>query len=175
MVAGPSLCSLRSRKCSLLQATEKATRNPTHSLLAGGRRAPHRQNGIDQAAERRASLCGFVRALVAAFKNGQSSPSRMVPICGFARQSRGCAKKRRKKRRKVEVARRGRAWQRTLPNRDGGDVTSLTRTELACVTERQYFERMPTVLRVGGFRFHFYSDEGIEPPLIHVRCAEGEC
>jgi hypothetical protein len=34
---------------------------------------------------------------------------------------------------------------------------------------------MPTVLRVGGFRFHFYSDEGIEPPHIHVRCAEGEC
>jgi len=32
-----------------------------------------------------------------------------------------------------------------------------------------------TVLRVGGFRFHFYSDEGIEPPHIHVRCADGEC
>ena len=34
---------------------------------------------------------------------------------------------------------------------------------------------MPTVLRVGGFRFHFYSDEGTEPPHIHVRCADGEC
>lgn len=34
---------------------------------------------------------------------------------------------------------------------------------------------MPTVLRVGRFRFHFYSDERGEPPHIHVRCAEGEC
>ena len=63
----------------------------------------------------------------------------------------------------------------TLPIRDVGYVTSLTRTELACVSERQYLERMPTVLRVGGFRFHLYSDEGTEPPHIHVRCAEGEC
>jgi hypothetical protein len=30
---------------------------------------------------------------------------------------------------------------------------------------------MPTVFRSGGFRFFFYSDEGIprEPPHIHVR------
>jgi len=34
---------------------------------------------------------------------------------------------------------------------------------------------MPTVLRVGGFRFHFYSDEGNEPPHIHIRCEHGEC
>ena len=34
---------------------------------------------------------------------------------------------------------------------------------------------MPTVLRVGTFRFHFYSDEGSEPPHIHVRCPDGEC
>ncbi|MBK1719592.1 DUF4160 domain-containing protein [Thiocystis violacea] len=34
---------------------------------------------------------------------------------------------------------------------------------------------MPTVLRIRGFRFHFYSDEGNEPPHIHVRGAEGEC
>jgi len=34
---------------------------------------------------------------------------------------------------------------------------------------------MPTVLRVGSFRFHFYSDEGDEPPHIHVRCSSGEC
>lgn len=34
---------------------------------------------------------------------------------------------------------------------------------------------MPTVLRVGRFRFHFYSDEGREPPHIHVRASEGEC
>jgi hypothetical protein len=34
---------------------------------------------------------------------------------------------------------------------------------------------MPTILRIGGFRFHFYSNEGNEPPHIHVRCADGEC
>ena len=34
---------------------------------------------------------------------------------------------------------------------------------------------MPTVLRIGSFRFHFYSDEGNEPAHIYVRCAEGEC
>lgn len=34
---------------------------------------------------------------------------------------------------------------------------------------------MPTVLRVGSFRFHFYSDEGSEPPHIHVRGPDGEC
>lgn len=31
---------------------------------------------------------------------------------------------------------------------------------------------MPTVLRVGGFRFYFYSDEGSEPPHIHVIAGE---
>lgn len=34
---------------------------------------------------------------------------------------------------------------------------------------------MPTVLRVGAFRFHFYSDERQEPPHIHVRSPDGEC
>jgi len=34
---------------------------------------------------------------------------------------------------------------------------------------------MPTVLRVGPYRFHFYSDERGEPPHIHVRSSEGEC
>jgi len=34
---------------------------------------------------------------------------------------------------------------------------------------------MPTVLRIGSFRFHFYSDEGAEPPHIHVRTPDGEC
>jgi hypothetical protein len=32
---------------------------------------------------------------------------------------------------------------------------------------------MPTVLRVSGFRFFFYSLEGSEPPHIHVE--RGEC
>ena len=34
---------------------------------------------------------------------------------------------------------------------------------------------MPTVLRLFGWRFHFYSDEGSEPPHIHVATADGEC
>ena len=34
---------------------------------------------------------------------------------------------------------------------------------------------MPTVLRIGSFRFHFYSDEGNEPPHIHIETPEGEC
>lgn len=34
---------------------------------------------------------------------------------------------------------------------------------------------MPSVLRVGPFRFHFYSDETNEPAHIHVRSADGEC
>ena len=33
---------------------------------------------------------------------------------------------------------------------------------------------MPTVLRVGIFRFHFYSDEGKEPAHIHVATPDGE-
>lgn len=33
----------------------------------------------------------------------------------------------------------------------------------------------PTVLRLGAFRFHFYSDEGGEPPHIHDASGEGEC
>ena len=31
---------------------------------------------------------------------------------------------------------------------------------------------MPTVLRVDGHRFFFYSNEGNEPPHIHVQKAE---
>ncbi|MDP3590016.1 MAG: DUF4160 domain-containing protein [Methylobacter sp.] len=34
---------------------------------------------------------------------------------------------------------------------------------------------MPTILRLANFRFHFYSNEGNEPPHIHVRCSDGEC
>ncbi|WP_245537279.1 DUF4160 domain-containing protein [Thiocystis violascens] len=36
-------------------------------------------------------------------------------------------------------------------------------------------DKMPTVMKIGRFRFHFYSDEGAEPPHIHVRCSDGEC
>ena len=34
---------------------------------------------------------------------------------------------------------------------------------------------MPTVLRIGPYRFHFYSDELREPAHIHVETPDGEC
>ena len=34
---------------------------------------------------------------------------------------------------------------------------------------------MPTVLRIVNLRFHFYSDEGNEPPHIHIATSDGEC
>ncbi|TGK06734.1 DUF4160 domain-containing protein [Leptospira semungkisensis] len=34
---------------------------------------------------------------------------------------------------------------------------------------------MPTVLRILGYRFHFYSNEGNEPPHIHCRKENWEC
>ena len=30
---------------------------------------------------------------------------------------------------------------------------------------------MPTVLRIGRFRFYFFSNEGQEPPHIHIKAA----
>jgi hypothetical protein len=33
---------------------------------------------------------------------------------------------------------------------------------------------MPVVLRVGRFRFFFFSNEGTEPPHIHVRASGDE-
>lgn len=33
---------------------------------------------------------------------------------------------------------------------------------------------MPTVLRVGRYRFVFFSNEGIEPPHIHVKADRNE-
>ena len=33
---------------------------------------------------------------------------------------------------------------------------------------------MPTVLRVGRYRFLFYSNEGIEPPHIHAKADRAE-
>ena len=42
----------------------------------------------------------------------------------------------------------------------------------ACLTQNR---RVPTVLRVAGFRFHFYSNEGEEPVHVHVDGGDGEC
>ncbi|MDE3089579.1 MAG: DUF4160 domain-containing protein [Chloroflexota bacterium] len=33
---------------------------------------------------------------------------------------------------------------------------------------------MPTVLPVGRYRFYFFSDDGEEPPHIHVKAAEDQ-
>jgi hypothetical protein len=33
---------------------------------------------------------------------------------------------------------------------------------------------MPTVLRVGRYRFHFFSNESVEPPHIHVKASGDE-
>jgi hypothetical protein len=30
-------------------------------------------------------------------------------------------------------------------------------------------------MRIGSLRFHFYSDEGNEPPHIHIETPDGEC
>ena len=34
---------------------------------------------------------------------------------------------------------------------------------------------MPTILRIGPYSFHFYSDERNEPHHIHVASGAGEC
>lgn len=34
---------------------------------------------------------------------------------------------------------------------------------------------MPTIFRWKGFRFHFYSNEGHEPPHVHIRRADDSC
>ena len=34
---------------------------------------------------------------------------------------------------------------------------------------------MPTIYRWKGFRFHFYSNEGHEPPHVHIRRGEDSC
>ena len=39
----------------------------------------------------------------------------------------------------------------------------------------RYFLAMPTVLRIGNYRFHFYSDERQEPAHVHTRTPDGEC
>ena len=33
---------------------------------------------------------------------------------------------------------------------------------------------MPTIRRVGRYRFHFFSNEGDEPPHIHVKAGEDQ-
>ena len=34
---------------------------------------------------------------------------------------------------------------------------------------------MPTAMKLGSYRFHFYSDEGRKPVHIHVETPDGEC
>ena len=35
--------------------------------------------------------------------------------------------------------------------------------------------KMPTVLTLGPYRFHFFSEEGNEPPHIHIRFEGNDC
>ena len=51
--------------------------------------------------------------------------------------------------------------------------TMHLRFEVNC-DEKNLGISMPTVLREAGFRFLFYSREGIEPPHIHVIGHGGE-
>ena len=48
-------------------------------------------------------------------------------------------------------------------NSERGVRAVLTRNSLL-----PKLQAMPTVLRIGPYRFHFYSREGNEPPHIHV-------
>ena len=51
----------------------------------------------------------------------------------------------------------------------------LVRIPLLPIAFQQLDCGMPTVLRIGQYRFHFYSDESQEPAHIHVRSPDGEC
>jgi hypothetical protein len=42
------------------------------------------------------------------------------------------------------------------------------------LTESKVEVILPTVLRKFGYRFHFYSNEGSEPPHIHITGKGGE-
>lgn len=65
-----------------------------------------------------------------------------------------------------------------LDARDHGQIhplpakaTGVVRAPLKCAAEqppRKVTTAMPTVLRVGPYRFFFYSGDGNEPPHIHV-------
>ena len=62
----PPLAPCDSVSVRIEKATQIPTQNPTHGLLAGGRRVSHPKIGHppkDQAAERLTSSCGFMRSL----------------------------------------------------------------------------------------------------------------
>ena len=47
-------------------------------------------------------------------------------------------------------------------------------SKIADTTHDLHCRSVPTVLRVRGYRFHFWSNEGREPPHIHVKAGEHE-
>ena len=53
-------------------------------------------------------------------------------------------------------------------------MEGLTASGVVDTGVRCYTVTMPTVLRVGPYRFHFYSDEGSEPLHVHVATPDGE-
>jgi hypothetical protein len=54
-------------------------------------------------------------------------------------------------------------------------VDIILQTRGCPVDEKRQDEWMLTVLRYGSFRFHFFSNEGMELAHIHVRSPNGEC
>ena len=64
--------------------------------------------------------------------------------------------------------------------REGGRAKKVATCKYAqnlvkIVNRNKDYQEMPTVLRIGSFRFHFYSDEANEPPHVHVAAPDGEC
>jgi hypothetical protein len=57
-------------------------------------------------------------------------------------------------------------WEGHPPNRSMASGRCLQ--VLLGVSPRHSMRRMPTVLRVGPYRFFFYAGDGGEPPHVHV-------
>jgi hypothetical protein len=56
-------------------------------------------------------------------------------------------------------------WVYFTSGASGGDFLLLA---LVIIKELDYSRDVPTVLRIGGFRFFFFSNEGLEPAHVHV-------
>ncbi len=67
------------------------------------------------------------------------------------------------------LARSGRialdGWARAIKRRDNHASATLAGRDSFCP--------VPTALRIGGLRFFFFSNEGTEPPHIHVETGDG--
>jgi len=58
--------------------------------------------------------------------------------------------------------------------RANGTLTTAGRSPLPAYPQTpDGAEELPTLLRVEGFRFYFFSNEGNEPPHVHVSKGDG--